>query len=123
MLVINKNKLFKEILSTGFFYRGAGFTLKFIFPETKEDDNLKGPSFGIIVSKKQFKTAVLRNLVKRRLRAILRECLKVDSSFSGAYIFIGNKSILDSSFALLKCRVQEALSFAKRRSKKSTDFS
>jgi len=38
-----------------------------------KENNLKNTRFGLIVSKKVFKRAVLRNKIKRQLRNILRE--------------------------------------------------
>jgi len=67
---IIKNKEYKDILNSGRFLRNRFFLLKF------KPNNLKNSRFGIVVSTKVSKKAVDRNLVKRRVREIIRANLE-----------------------------------------------
>lgn len=62
---LKKNKDFEQVLKRGQFFRQDFLTLK-ILP-----NKLKNNRFGFIVSSKVSKKAVLRNKIKRRLRALI----------------------------------------------------
>jgi ribonuclease P protein component len=62
---------FRQILAEGQYLRGNLLAIKFI--RLPEDDRLL--KVGFVVSKKFSKRATDRNLMKRRLRAIVREFL------------------------------------------------
>lgn len=67
-----KNRLKKKKDFERVFKKGKGYRGDFLFfKETK--NNLKESRFGFIVSKKISNKAVIRNKVKRRLRAIIQK--------------------------------------------------
>jgi ribonuclease P protein component len=66
---LTKNKDFARVAQQGGVYRGRYFNLKWI------ENNLTNSRFGLIVSLKVDKKAVVRNKIKRRLRAIVKEYL------------------------------------------------
>lgn len=63
-----------NIVRRGKRFSGKGFDIKVWF-----DNTLESPKFTIIVSKKVDKSAVKRNLIKRKFRAAIFEILKENS--------------------------------------------
>ncbi len=79
--------IFKDIIKKGISYYTQNISLKII-----ENQSTK-PKFGVSVSKKEIKTAVKRNLLKRRTLSILRKvALKTKRSFSSV-IFLKKGAI------------------------------
>jgi len=68
--VLKKNKDFREI------FNGHDFTRNNFFYLIKNPNNLNKSRFGFIVSSRVSKKASERNLIKRRLRAIIKKYLK-----------------------------------------------
>lgn len=67
---LNKKSDLEKVFKEGRSFKNSTFVLRF----TK--NNLKNPArFGIIVSGKVSKKAVIRNKIKRRIRAVIRELL------------------------------------------------
>jgi ribonuclease P protein component len=70
------------------------------------------PKFGVSVSKKEVKTAVKRNLLKRRVLSILREIEpKINSGF--ICLFFLKKGALDISYQQLQDEITFLLKKAK----------
>ena len=107
---INK-RYFTEILPKSVYFRSKNFSLK-VSPLSSVLDlaRNKESQFAFVVSGKMFKKAVDRNLIKRRLRAIVSKNLKEikDGYF---FIFISQKTILDLKFKELE---QEVLFLLKK---------
>lgn len=63
----------------------------------KAKNNLKDSRFGFVVSQKISKKAVVRNKIKRRMREIIRKCLKqIAPGFD--FVFFARKSITEKTF-------------------------
>lgn len=99
---ITSSITFKEVFSKGNIKENNCF--KIIF---KEND-LNYPRFGIIVSTKNSKLAVSRNLLKRRIRNILKDFLLV---FSKGFdiVIIAKKDCLAMNFSELKESLERLL--------------
>ena len=72
-----------------------------------------GPVFGFVISKKVHKRAVIRNRIKRQLRALVRyhflqigDKLPVDNLLPQAYLFIVRSAAVDASYETLAQYVQ-----------------
>lgn len=82
---VKKNEDFQNIISTGF----STANRQFVLYVKKRDNNSSTPRFGISVSKK-LGNAVVRNRMKRQIRAAMREL--VPSIKGGAdYVIIARK--------------------------------
>ncbi len=99
---IRKNKEFLNLYKKGGFLKNQFFLLKFI------KNDLKFSRFGFVVSLKVSKRAVDRNLLKRRMREIIRSLNdKIKPGFD--LIFIINFKAKDLKFLLLKNNVVNSL--------------
>ncbi len=102
VLMPRKNRLTKgeieEVLSKG---RRANFSLFSVswLPNTE-----KTTQFAFVVSKKQYKQAVLRNKAKRRLR----ECTRKALFGPGKYVFFAKNTINEALFSDLKKEIEKA---------------
>jgi len=99
---IKKNEDFKRVFIKGRFLRDRLFLLKY-------EKNSSGISrFGFVVSLKVSKRAVDRNLVKRRLRDIIR--LNLDNIKDGYdVVFATNSNILKADYKSLERSVLTSL--------------
>ncbi len=73
IISLKSNQLIKEVYRNGMQIKNESFTLKFISNE------LEQMRFAISVNKKLFRTAVLRNKIKRQIRAIVRSLKMIKS--------------------------------------------
>jgi ribonuclease P protein component len=78
-------RLFEEVFSNGKTIKTNYFLLKY---RTNEENIVR---VSVVASKKIFKTAVLRNKVKRKFKAILKETNLIQTN--NDLIFILNKNI------------------------------
>lgn len=99
---LNKNRYFQYMYKKGEKVNSSNMYL--VFLKTKFKPN----RFGFVVSNKIGK-AVKRNLVKRRLRAIVRELLPVISQ-NNNYILIAKESINERDYLQLKKEVYSLFS-------------
>jgi ribonuclease P protein component len=93
MIRLLKSKIqIKRIFDKGLVLKKDGLLLKYI------ELDQKVVFFGISVPKKNFKSAVDRNLIKRRLKEIVRKSLKSNSLNNGVSFFLiyNFKTIKDS---------------------------
>jgi len=72
-------------------------------------DGVSDVRVGITVSKKVDKRAVVRNRMKRRLRALAREVLAVDGVAGADHILIGRGSATERSWDDLRADLAKAL--------------
>lgn len=72
----------------------------------------KGLRFGITVTKR-IGNAVVRNRMKRRFRALLREILPVHGLADADHVLIGREGGIERDFALLRGELLAALGRAK----------
>lgn len=68
----------------------------------------KGMRYGITVTRK-IGNAVARNRMKRRFRALLRECLADHGLVDHDHVLIGREGGIEREFAALRCDLVEAL--------------
>jgi ribonuclease P protein component len=103
---IRKNKEFLNLYKKGGFFKNQFFLLKFV------KNNLKNSRFGFVVSLKVSKRAVDRNLLKRRMREIIRS---LDKNIEDGYdvVFIMNSNSLNIKFVDLKNNVINSLNSVK----------
>lgn len=85
---IRKNEQFQTIIKKGTLYK---YSLCYCYYMPNELDKLR---IGIAVSKK-VGNAVIRNKIKRQIRAIVRPYVR---THTGDYIFVAKKDILKHSF-------------------------
>lgn len=72
-------------------------------PEERDDASEVTRRFGFTVSKKVHKSAVKRNLIRRRLRALGFDCLSAGQSENyHDYVFIARQDALTKDYAALK---------------------
>ncbi len=90
-----KDSDFKNVFKEGLYHRNSFFVLKYL----KTDNPIS--KFGIIVSSRVSKKAVVRNKLKRQIREILREFL---IQIRGGYniIIIAQSRALDLDFDSLR---------------------
>jgi ribonuclease P protein component len=102
-MLVKENRLTKR-KEFGYIYKKGKSVyskhLMLVFVPTK----LKNIRVGFSVSKKVGK-AHTRNLIKRRLRAIIQELIKQNSIKTNNYIFIANSGICDLTYSELKQQV------------------
>lgn len=58
--------------------------------------------FGLTITKKTFKSAVKRNRIKRRLRALANSTLKTHAQSGHDYVLIGRPATLETPYAQLE---------------------
>ena len=93
MIRLLKSKIqIKKIFDEGLVLKKDGLLLKYI------ELDQKVVFFGVSVPKKKFKSAVDRNLIKRRLKEIVRKSLKSNPLNNGVSFFLiyNLKTIKDS---------------------------
>lgn len=96
---LKKKKDFSEVFKKGRKIQGNFLYIKAI------SNNLKQSRFGIIISKKVAQKAVLRNKIKRRTRAVLKENLpRVKTNIDCVVFFL----FLPKDFNLLKKDIEES---------------
>ena len=95
--------LFKILLSTGRTFPSGGFSLRVFF----EKEALK-PKFSVVVGKKIDSMAVGRNLIKRRVYAVLEPLLRRAKPGSRVAIFL-KKKISAGALPSLKSELESVL--------------
>ncbi|WP_442947141.1 ribonuclease P protein component [Novosphingobium sp.] len=84
-----------------------GFVL-LVNPVARADGSQR---FGVTVTKK-IGNAVARNRMKRRFRALLRECLPAQGIAGADHVLIGRENGIERDFALLRSELAQALARA-----------
>ena len=95
LLSLSKNDDFKSLL------KGKKISNKYLTIFYKVLSNKSTNSLNIsFVAQKKLGNAVIRNKVKRRLKNIMNNTIKINLKYS--YLFIAKKSILDGNFFDIK---------------------
>ena len=96
----------EAIFKAGKFFRVPGLAIRF------KKNNLELSRFGFVVSGKELKKAVERNLVKRRAREIIRKNIS-DIKKGYDVLFIFSKDVKKDSFSIFAARLTRALKDSK----------
>ena len=99
---ITSEQTFSLILKKGSSLSFSHFRLKWVSSKNPH------PRFGIVVSNKISKKAVVRNTIKRRLREILRPYCKKQSLQIDGIVFV-KPEIVNASFQILSKEMEYAL--------------
>jgi ribonuclease P protein component len=99
-----KNKEIEYTITQGRAYKSSSFLLK-----TAQNKANLAKNIAIIVPKKQFTTAVLRNGARRRVKGVLTK-LGVKFSKDFYYVFVVNKNITTRTFQELIIEFEHFLS-------------
>lgn len=99
---INSPVIFKEILKHGQKKEHQYFKIVFL------KNNIKQSRFAVIVSSKNYRLAVQRNLIKRRMRNILKELI-IDIPLGFDVLIFIKKDCLNLGFFDLKKQTREFL--------------
>ena len=85
---LHHRKAFEELLGKGATHYNAVFKVYWLAPSTKEAENVDGSRFAVSVPKKNFKRAVKRNLLKRRIREAIRlNRARLPEGFAADFLF------------------------------------
>ena len=98
LLSLSKNKDFKSLLT------GKKMSNKYltIFFKNLSDKNNKNLNISFVAQKK-LGNAVKRNKIKRRLRSIMNQILKISKiNLNYSYLLIAKKNIIDAKFFDIK---------------------
>ena len=98
LLSLSKNQDFKSLLT------GKKISNKFVNIFFKNLSNKSNNYLNIsFVTQKKLGNAVKRNKIKRRLRNIMNQVIKISKiNFNYSYLFIAKKSIINAKFADIK---------------------
>jgi ribonuclease P protein component len=99
IIALSKNEDFKYLL------KQKKITNKYIslfFGSLKEKNNKK-LNISFVVKKKQVRSAVKRNKIKRRLRNIVNEIVKkISVNFNYSYLVIAKITMLNNEYTIIK---------------------
>lgn len=110
---LKKRTDFKRLTVSGKSIKSKSFILQYkCFPDEISHD-LEIVRYGLTVTKK-IGNAVIRNRVKRRLRALIRDLLPSLALPFCDYVFIARYALIDQKFDLLKKEVEIALEKIKK---------
>jgi len=99
IVALSKNEDFKILL------KKKKISNKYItiFFGTLENKNIKRFNISFVTKKKQIKSAVKRNKVKRRLRNIMNDLVKkVKINFNLSYLIIAKTTMLNNEYQVIK---------------------
>tara|TARA_B110001452_G_scaffold211870_1_gene182407 strand:+ start:210 stop:554 length:345 start_codon:yes stop_codon:yes gene_type:complete len=99
IVALSKNEDFKNLL------KKKKISNKYVtlFFGTLEDKNVKKLNISFVTKKKQIRSAVKRNKIKRRLRNIVNDAIKkVSINFNYSYLVIAKITMLNNEYAIIK---------------------
>jgi ribonuclease P protein component len=99
IVALSKNEDFKNLL------KKKKISNKYVtlFFGTLEDKNVKKLNISFVTKKKQIRSAVKRNKIKRRLRNIVNDAVKkVSINFNYSYLVIAKITMLNNEYAIIK---------------------
>jgi ribonuclease P protein component len=100
------------------FYRGSCFTLRMAPSADATAKTRSTCRVGITVSKHCHKKAVIRNRIKRRLRAVVQTIWAENAKAGYDYVLIAKIEVQHIDFASLKAQAIQALDYVHHRQKK-----
>ena len=99
IVALSKNEDFKNLLEK----KKISNKYVTIFFGSLEDKNNKKLNISFVTKKKQIKSAVKRNKVKRRLRNIMNDLVKkISINFSLSYLVIAKITMLNNEYQVIK---------------------
>jgi ribonuclease P protein component len=99
IVALSKNEDFKNLLKK----KKISNKYVTIFFGTLENKNIKRLNVSFVTKKKQIKSAVKRNKVKRRLRNIMNDLVKkVKINFNLSYLIIAKTTMLNNEYQVIK---------------------
>ena len=99
IVALSKNEDFKNLLKK----KKISNKYLTIFFGLLENKNNKKLNISFVVKKKQIRSAVKRNKIKRRLRNIMNEAVKKMSiNFNYSYLVIAKITMLNNEYAIIK---------------------
>jgi ribonuclease P protein component len=99
IVALSKNEDFKNLLKKK---KISNKYITLFFGSLKAKDNKK-LNISFVVKKKQIKSAVKRNKVKRRLRNIMNDLVKkISINFNFSYLIIAKTSMLNNEYQVIK---------------------
>ena len=99
IVALSKNEDFKNLLKK----KRMSNKYVTIFFGSLEDKNNKKLNISFVTKKKQIKSAVKRNKVKRRLRNIMNDLVKkISINFSLSYLVIAKITMLNNEYQVIK---------------------
>ena len=99
IVALSKNEDFKNLL------KKKKITNKYItlFFGSLENKNKKKLNISFVTKKKQIRSAVQRNKIKRRLRNIINEAVKkISINFNYSYLVIAKITMLNNEYTIIK---------------------
>ena len=111
--ILKKRRQFLQVAASRRKWVTPGFVLQLnvrgaIRSATRDDQDLESPRVGFTVTKR-VGNAVVRNKVKRRLRAAAAEVVPLYASAGNDYVLIGRKQALERPFQSLTSDLKWAL--------------
>ena len=99
IVALSKNEDFKNLLSK----KKVSNKYMTIFFGLLKDKNNKKLNISFVTKKKQIKSAVKRNKVKRRLRNIMSDLVKkISINFNLSYLIIAKTTMLNNEYQVIK---------------------
>jgi ribonuclease P protein component len=99
IVALSKNEDFKNLLNK----KKVSNKYMTIFFGLLKDKNNKKLNISFVTKKKQIKSAVKRNKVKRRLRNIINDLVKkISINFSLSYLIIAKTTMLNNEYQVIK---------------------
>ena len=99
IVALSKNEDFKNLLKK----KKISNKYAIIFFGTLNDKNNKKLNISFVVKKKQIKSSVKRNKIKRRLRNIMNEVVqRITINFNYSYLVIAKITMLNNEYTIIK---------------------
>lgn len=98
---LNKEKDFKKVFKKGKYLEGDFLLFRYL------ENSLNNSRFGIIISNKTLKKAVKRNLIKRRIREVIRDNLSMLENHFDMVIIVKRSVLGNSDFKTIKKKIEQ----------------
>jgi len=99
IVALSKNEDFKNLLKK----KKISNKYVTVFFGTLEDKNNKKLNISFVTKKKQIRSAVKRNKIKRRLKNIMNDVIKkISINFNYSYLMIAKITMLNKEYTIIK---------------------